>query len=137
MVSCSCYFVTGVEQLLLSMWVQLRIFEQCSHMCLHVGIASMDSIDPKTKCCMTGNFDNTCENRKVEFTTGGKLNNLLMVDVNRRELSRPGEKYFSIKFLLTSALYIFNNPLLTLLHVGTLLIPQRVLECSKNGPVFT
>lgn len=42
-----------------------------------------------------------------------------------------------LKAMHTSALYIFSNPLLTLVHVGTLLIPHKVLECSKNGPLLT
>ena len=37
----------------------------------------------------------------------------------------------------TSALYIFTRPLLTFVHIGTLLIPHNVFECSKNGPVLT
>ena len=27
----------------------------------------MDKIEPKTKCCMTGNFDNTCKSEVTKF----------------------------------------------------------------------
>ena len=37
----------------------------------------------------------------------------------------------------TSALYILMRPELTLVHSATELMPQRALECSANGPVFT
>jgi hypothetical protein len=33
----------------------------------HVGTGSMDNIEPKTKCCMTGNFDKTCESENMYY----------------------------------------------------------------------
>jgi len=38
---------------------------------------------------------------------------------------------------ITSALYIFIKPLLTLLQAGTPLILYNWFECSAKGPVFT
>ena len=49
-------------------------------MYLYVGTGVMDNIDPKTKCCMTGNLDNTCKNMKVNYK--GE-NDVSLVNINR------------------------------------------------------
>lgn len=62
---------------------------------------------------------------------------LLRFIIPKQTYKKENLHSFSKQFIYTSALYILNSPLFTLLHKRTPLIFHSWLECSANGPVFT